>query len=164
MNSKHYIFLDIDGVLATENERFYLSVKKYDQELNVYGFDKKCVKVFNEICAELNPIIILSSDWQHHYTIKQINDFFERQGITHKITDVTGTAYGDKFTNLSQLEECRAYDIVQYAKKHGIKKYLAIDDLDLNHWLDGYFVRTPRAFEGIKQSGVKNKILKFFTK
>ena len=157
--TKNYIFLDIDGVLATNNERYYLSVKKYDQQLNVYGFDKKCVKVFNEICAETNPIIILSSDWQHHYTIEQINDFFERQGITHKITDFTGTAYGDKFTNLSQLEECRAYDIVQYAKKHKIKKYLAIDDLNLSHWLDNYFIHTPRAFEGIKQSGIKDKIL-----
>ncbi len=159
MNSNNYIFLDIDGVLATDNEIHYLSVKKYDQELNVYGFDKKCVKVFNEICEKTNPIIILSSDWQHHYTIDQINDFFKRQGITYKITDVTGTAWGDKFTNLSQLEECRAYDIVQYAKKHKIKKYIAIDDLNLSHWLDDYFVQTPRAFEGIKQSGIKEKIL-----
>jgi len=157
---KPVIFLDIDGVLATDNEQLYLSTKKYDQQLNVYGFDKKCVKIFNEICDRTHPIIILSSDWQHHWSIKQINDFFERQGITHKITDVTGTAYGDKFTNLSQLEECRAYDIVQYAKKHNIKKYVAIDDLDLNPWLEGYFVYTPRSFEGIKQSGVKDKIIK----
>lgn len=159
MNSNNYIFLDIDGVLTTSNQ-YYTNPKKWHEEYECYHFDKKCVNVFNEIIDKTNPIIILSSDWQHHYIIKQLNDIFKWNSVNCKITDVTGTAYGSKFTSLSQLEECRAYDIMQYAKKHDIKKYLSIDDLDLTHWLDDYFIHTPRANEGIKQTGIKEKIIK----
>ena len=158
MNSKQYIFLDIDGVLATSYQ-YYTNRKKWHPTYDCYRFDEKCVKVFNEILGKINPVIILSSDWQHHYSLEVLNDIFKWNGVNCVITDVTGTAWGDKFTILSQIEECRAYDIVQYAKKHEIKKYIAIDDLNLSHWLDDYFIHTPRANEGIKQSGIKEKIL-----
>lgn len=158
MIDKSYIMLDIDGVLATSYQ-YYTNRKKWHPTYDCYRFDEKCVKVFNEILEKINPIIILSSDWQNNYNIEMLNDIFKWNNVNCIITDVTGTAWGDKFTNLSQLEECRAYDIVQYAKKHKIKKYLAIDDLNLSHWLDDYFIHTPRANEGIKQSGIKDKIL-----
>lgn len=158
MNSNKHIFLDIDGVLATSNQ-YYTNKKKWHPTYDCYRFDEKCVKVFNEIIEKTNPIIILSSDWQNHYNIEQLNDIFEWNGLNCVVTDVTGTAWGSKFKNLSQLEECRAYDVIQYAKKHDIKEYLAIDDLNLSHWLDDYFIHTPRANEGIKQSGIKEKIL-----
>jgi len=157
MKNRPTIFLDLDGVLVVEEQHFS---NFRHEDWGCSRFDEKCVKVFNEICDRTNPIIILSSDWQHHYNIEVLNNIFKWNNVNCEITDVTGTAYGDKFTNLSQLEECRAYDIVQYAKKHKIKNYVAIDDLDLKHWLDGRFVHTPRAFEGIKQSGVKNKVYK----
>jgi len=164
MNSKIYIFLDIDGVLATSYQ-YFTNRKKWHPTYNCYRFDAKCVKVFNTILDSLdNYIIILSSDWQLKYTIEELNEIFEWNNVNCKITDVTGTAWKIKFFEPHEVPECRAYDIVQYAKKHKIKKYLAIDDLDLNHWLDDYFIHTPRANEGIKQSGVKDKILKFFTK
>jgi len=159
MNSKPVIFLDIDGVLATSNQ-YYTNKKKWHPTFDCYRFDEKCVKIFNDIIEKTNPIIILSSDWQNHYDLKQLNEIFKWNKVNCVITDVTGTAWGDKFTNLAQLEECRAYDIVQYAKKHEIKKYIAIDDLNLSHWLDDYFIHTPRINEGIKQSGIKEKILK----
>ena len=152
MNSKIYIFLDIDGVLATSYQ-YFSNPKKWHPTYKCYRFDVKCVKVFNEILEKTNPIIILSSDWQNHYNLKVLNDIFKWNSVNCTITDVTGSAWGDKFTNAFQLEECRAYNIVQYAKKHNIKKYIAIDDLNLSHWLDNYFIHTPRAFEGIKQSG-----------
>ena len=159
MNSKHYIFLDIDGVLATSNQ-YYSNRKKWHPTYDCYRFDEKCVKVFNEILEKIDPIIILSSDWQNEYTIETLNNIFKWNNINSIITDVTGTAWGIKFKRLEQLEECRAYDIIEYAKKHKIKKYIAIDDLNLSNWIDGdYFIHTPRANEGIKQSGIKNKIL-----
>jgi len=159
MINKWHIMLDIDGVLATSNQ-YNTNPKKWHDKYSCYRFDKKCVDVFNEIIEKTKPVIILSSDWQNHYNIEQLNDIFKWNDVNTTITDVTGTAWGDKFTKLSELEECRAYDIVQYAKKHDIIKFLAIDDLDLSHWLDDYFIHTPRANEGIKQSGKKEKILK----
>ena len=161
MNSKFHIFLDIDGVLATSNQ-YYTNPKKWHAEYTCYRFDKKCVDVFNAILNNINDyVIILSSDWQDKYSLQGMNRIFEWNGVNAFITDFTGMAWGTKFTNvMTELEECRAYDITKYVEDHEIERWLAIDDLDLSPWIDeDHFVRTPRANEGIKQSGKKDKIL-----
>lgn len=151
--------LDIDGVLATSHQ-YYTNPKKWHEEYTCYRFDYKCVKVFNEILEKINPIIILSSDWQDKYSLEMMNDIFKWNEINGIITDFTGMAWGVKFFSISELEECRAYDIIQYVKKHEIENYLAIDDLDLSPWInENNFIRTPNANEGIKQNGIKDKIL-----
>lgn len=160
MNSNLHIFLDIDGVLTT-TKQYHSNPRKWHDEYDLYPFDFKCVKVFNDIIKETNPIIILSSDWQTRYTLEVLNRIFEINGVKTVITDVTGTAWGNKFKSLSQIEECRAYDILQYVKKNNINKFLAIDDLWIDPWMpENTFQWIPRIDEGIKQSGVKEKILK----
>ena len=156
-----HIFLDIDGVLATSHQ-FHINPKKWDDFYHRYRFDYKCVKVFNSILANVPEfVIILSSDWQDKYTLEVMNRIFEINEINAVITDYTGMAWGIKFFNSNtELEECRAYDINKYVEDHEIENWVAIDDLDLSPWIDeNHFVRTPRANEGIKQSGVKDKIL-----
>lgn len=160
MKSKSHIFLDIDGVLTTTTQ-FLSNPKKWNDEYHLYRFDKKCVDVFNSIIESCDPIIILSSDWQEKYDLDMLNRIFEINGIKSKISDVTGSAWGVKFKSLSEIEECRAYDILQYVITHKITNYLALDDLYLSPWmLDEHFEWIPVANEGIKQSGLKNKILK----
>jgi hypothetical protein len=159
MNSKYYIFLDIDGVLATSRQ-YYTNPKKWNDVYHRYRFDEKCVKVFNTIIEKINPVIILSSDWKLNYTIEVLNRIFEINGVNTIITDITPNLWGSKFISLAQLQDCRADEILLYVHEHQIKKYLAIDDLDLSPWIDAqHFIRTPRASEGIKQSGIKEKIL-----
>lgn len=159
MNSNKYIFLDIDGVLATTMQ-YYTNRKKWNPEYNRYKFDEKCVKVFNSILEKLNDvIIILSSDWKLTYTIEQMNRIFEINGVNAKVTDITPSLWGVRFTSLSQLEECRAGEILKYVEEHQITNWLAIDDLNLSKWIPENFVQTPRANEGIKQSSVKDKII-----
>lgn len=97
--------LDIDGVLATSHQ-YYTNRKKWHPTYDCYRFDEKCVKVFNEIIEKIDPIIILSSDWQNHYSFEILNKIFKWNDVNCVITDVTGTAWGDKFTKLHQLEEC----------------------------------------------------------
>ena len=71
---------------------------------------------------------------------------------------------GVKFKSLAQLEDCRADEILKYVHEHDIERWIAIDDLDLSPWIpDEHFVCTPRSNEGIKQSGIKNKIIKKIT-
>jgi len=119
--------------------------------------------VFNKIIEEIDPIIILSSDWKDHYTIEQMNDILKWNDVKSTITDFTDSSWGVIFKSVQQLEECRAYEILEYVKKHDIKEWVAIDDLDLSPWIsEEHFVRTPRVNEGIKQSGIKDKILKRF--
>ena len=164
MNSKLHIMLDIDGVLATSNQ-YYTNPKNWHSEHNCYRFDKKCVGVFNEILEKTNPIIILSSDWKDSYSIEQMNEIFKWNGVNTIITDFTDSSWGVIFKRLQQLEECRAHEILEYVKKHKIENFLAIDDLDLSPWIpENNFMCTPRANEGIKQSGIKNKILNLIFK
>jgi len=163
MNSKPHAFLDIDGVLATSHQHS-TNPKNWDDEYYSYRYDVKCVEVFNEIIEKTNPIIILSSDWKHYYDIKMLNRIFEINGINTIVTDITDDLWGVKFTSLAQLQDCRADEILKYVHDHEIENWVAIDDLDLSPWIsEEHFVRTPRANEGIKQSGIKNKILNILT-
>jgi len=142
VNSKPHIFLDIDGVLSLDfDEVTYSNQKKWFEKMIARcPLNKKAVKAFNTICETTDPVIILSSDWKDHYDIELMNEFFEWNGITHKITAYTPSAWGVMFTSF-------------------LINWVAIDDLDLSPWIPNNFVHTPKSNEGIKQSGVKDKIL-----
>jgi len=154
------LFLDIDGVLATDKQ-YNSNNKKWDPRFNVYGFDPKCVKVLNKILDMFDLDIILSSDWKTHYTLEEMNNIFELNTVNGKIKDKTPNLWGVKYKSLNQLEECRANEILEYVEKHNITDFLAIDDLDLTEWLPNNFIQTPKSNEGIKQSGIKDKIINF---
>jgi hypothetical protein len=154
-----FIFLDIDGVLATSHQ-FHSNNKKWP-DYGRYRFDDKCVKIFNEILKKTNGIIVLSSDWKLNYSINALNNIFEINRLEGVVTDITPSLWGVKYKNvMTDLEVCRAEEILMYVNEHKITNYVAIDDLDLSPWIPNNFIRTPRANEGIKQSSVKNKILK----
>lgn len=161
MNSKPFLFLDIDGVLSLDfDEHTYSNQKKwFDKMIARCPFNKKAVKVLNDVCAKTDPIIILSSDWKDHYGIDLMNEFFEWNGLSHKISAYTPSGWGIMFTSYQQLEECRAWEINKFVEEYDIKNWVAIDDLNLKPWIPDNFVHTPRGNEGIKQSGVKDKIL-----
>ena len=151
--------MDIDGVLATVRQ-FYM--KKKHEIYNCYSFDPKCVIVFNKILEATKPTIILSSDWKLHYPIESMNNIFEYNKVAGKVFDVTDDLWdGAKFRSVDQLEEVRATEILKYVKDWNITQWVAIDDLNLSPFLpEKNFVQTPRISEGIKQSGIKEKILK----
>lgn len=162
MNDKTYLFLDIDGVLATTMQ-YYSNRKKWNPMYDRYRFDETCVKVFNRIFENSGVLVVLSSDWKENYTIELLNRIFDWNGVKITIIDKTPNFWKVRYTSLQQLEECRSAEIQQYIDDHQIKKYVIIDDLDLSPWFPEGFVRTPRANEGIKQSGVKDKIIKLLT-
>jgi hypothetical protein len=164
MNPDVYIFLDFDGVLATDTQ-YFTNRKKWHPMYDCYRFDEKCVRVFNQIIEKLvaaghKPVIVVSSDWKTRYSIDQLNQIFEWNKVNGVVADVTPTFWKVKYFSLQQLEVCRADEIKEYVLDHNIRRYLAIDDLDLSPWIPDNFVRTPSSLEGIKQSGVKDKILK----
>ncbi len=156
MNNSIYLFLDIDGVLATTRQ-FYS--KKLHPKHNCYRFDPKCTTVFNNIFSSYNIVIIISSDWKDDYSIDDFNEIFEWNGIKFKVDDVTPSLWDIKYKSLQELEACRANEIQDYITEHHIEKFIIIDDLDLSPWFPDNFIRTPRVMEGIKQSGIKEKIL-----
>jgi hypothetical protein len=60
----------------------------------------------------------------------------------------------------NELEMTRCFEIQDWLKEHPeVTHWVAVDDMDLSYLSN--FVQTPRSKEGIKQSGIKEKILKF---
>lgn len=155
---KPIIFLDFDGVMVTTRQ--YYMKKRHPIFNTVYPFDPKCVKVLNSIIEITNPIIICSSDWKYHFNIEQLNEIFEWNGVNAKITDATPSLWGVKYYKLHDLEKCRADEIKTFVKENNVIKFVIIDDLNLFEWFPDNFVHCTRENEGIKQSGVKDKILK----
>ena len=153
------IFLDIDGVLATDKQyRTKKTSKSYVTKYDVYPFDKKCVEVFNEILSETNADIVLSSDWQLYWSLEELNEIFKINGVDKSPFDITNQIKV-KFTSSTSFD--RASAINKYTKTHNITDYVVIDDLDMTQFFGDEFVYCARGdMEGIKQSGIKNKILK----
>lgn len=155
------IFLDIDGVLATDKE-FMMNRKKFQEkhteakELNIpYPFNPVCVKVFNEILLETDAKIVLSSDWRLHWNLEDLDKIFKFNKV---IKSPESTTSFSKWKMSSGLELDRVKQIEQYISYSEITNWVAIDDLNLSD-LGDRFVRTKDS-EGLKQTGIKNKIIK----
>ena len=147
-------------------------------------FDDKAVKVLNEILEETGAEIVVSSDWRLHATLEELGEYYESQGITKKpiaVTDMFKDIFPKEwnaFRFRAELELERSMEIGHWLENHPeVTNWVAIDDLNMSpEFLSKYFshseddtknpglsnfVLTPRSREGIKQSGVKEKILKF---
>jgi hypothetical protein len=152
------LILDFDGVLATTNQ-FYTNRKKWNPIYKSYRFDDKCVRVLNKIIEVKNPTIVVSSDWKLTYDIGMLNKIFEINGINATVADVTVDLWETVYKSYQQLEECRANEILQYVNEHELVNYVVIDDLNLTPWIPDNFVHCKHVNEGIKQSGIKDKII-----
>jgi hypothetical protein len=158
MDNKSTIFLDIDGVLATVKQyNLTPNAKSWLQDYNVYPFDQGCVKVFNEILKKTDSEIVISSDWRVDYTLKELQDIFKINGIIRPPVGIT-PIYP---TSMSDQQKNRAGEILRYVGEEYIEHWIAIDDLDLYYWLGDHFFLCKSDFEGIKQSGLKQKIIKY---
>jgi hypothetical protein len=140
-------------------------------------FDTKAVKVLNSILEETGCEIVVSSDWKLHATLEELGDYYESQGIIKRPIALTPnlidcTVHGNLFIWSSRwdLEQTRTIEIRQYLYDHPeITHWVSVDDLNMGKigepwkdvWAIDNFVLTPRSIEGIKQSGVKEKILNY---
>jgi hypothetical protein len=163
---KPTIFLDLDGVLATNIQLFDVITKDFQslnenswaKELKVpYPFDNVCVDVLNEILEKTEADIVLSSDWKKHWTLEQLDIIFKNNRIIKSPIDITT----NKTLSYMDYEKNRAYQIEEYVKRNNIEKFVIIDDMYISHYLDDMknnFIQTD-GYEGIKEVGIKDKIL-----
>ena len=139
-------------------------------------FDEKSVRILNKILDETGAEVVVSSDWKRWANLEEMGEYYESQGISKKpiafTPDLGKCTWHTKdvwvWSPKWDLEMSRVIEIKQYLHDHPeITHWVAIDDLDMGKdedWKDwglDNFVLTPRSNEGIKQSGVKEKILKF---
>ena len=192
------IFLDHDGVICLANNwgsRHKKQKKWGGMKLSMRGseipleyrfdnFDKKAIKILNEILQTTGAEIVVSSDWRFHATLEELGEYYLSQGIIKKpigVTDMFKDLFPREWATLrfrADLELERYMEINHWVENHSeITHWVAIDDLDMSvdflgdrfSASDGSddtagltnFVHTPKDWEGIKQSGTKEKIIKF---
>lgn len=190
------IFLDNDGVICLADNWGGRSKKKrkfiksglsvddngrYPLNCRFDDFDKKAVKVLNEIIELTDAEIIVSSDWRYHATLDELGDYYTAQGIikrpiscTPRTEDIDPELWNKRFRFRAMIEEERAFEITHVlGQMPSITHWVAVDDLFMGKvfktrtynieydWGLNNFVHTPYSREGIKQSGVKDKILRF---
>jgi hypothetical protein len=140
-------------------------------------FDKKAIKILNKILEETGAEIVVSSDWKLYATLEELGDYYEEQGIIKKPIALTDnlkdcTVHGDDFiwSTMWDSEQMRTIEIKQYLHDHPeVTHWVAIDDLNMGKigepwkdlWAIDNFVLTPKSNEGIKQLGIKEKILNY---
>lgn len=148
-------------------------------EVRFDNFDKKAIQVLNSIIEETGAEIVVSSDWKRWANVNELGEYYTNQGIIKKPIDATAL-FKDLFNNdlvkvdengwptrNYMLEFDRAHEINFWLSQHPeVTHWVAIDDLNMaktehNPWGLENFVLTPRSREGIKQSGIKEEILKF---
>jgi hypothetical protein len=179
------IFLDNDGVICLSNNwgsRFKkqnrsiaetVADKDLPVEFRFDNFDQKAVKVLNEILEETEAEIVVSSDWKHWANLKELSDYYEAQGIIKRPIAITpnleefDSDTACLFNWKGWYERKRILEIDRYLELHPeITHWVAVDDLNMSpgynqgHGLEN-FILTPKSTEGIKQCGIKEKILSF---
>lgn len=185
------IFLDHDGVICLSSEwggrfkkqdkwggrKLSMTPREMPLEYRFDNFNKKAIKVLNQIIEETGAEIVTSSDWKRWANLEEMGEYYESQGIIKKPIALTTnlgqcTWYNDKVWIWSprwDLEMTRVIEITQFLHDHPeVTHWVAVDDLDMGkngedwkNWGLDNFVLTPSSNEGIKQSGIKDKILKF---
>ena len=189
------IFLDHDGVICLSTEwggrykkrnkwdgqKLSMTPKEMPLEYRFDNFNKKAIKVLNEILEQTGAEIVVSSDWKRWCTVEEMGEYYESQGINKKPISFTPNLsecnnYDGSFpwSRDWDLEQTRTLEINQYLKNHPeVTEWVAIDDLDMGKegmsysikWVHDWglenFVLTPRGNEGLKQSGIKEKVFSF---
>jgi len=120
-----------------------------------YGWNKGCVKILNEILDSTNAEIVISSDWRFHWDLDELDKIFKVNGV--KKSPIFGTIKNKRKMS-SDLEDDRVYQISEWIKFNKPVKWVALDDMNLSS-LGPNFFRT-KVSEGLKQTGLKNKIIK----
>ena len=182
------IFLDHDGVICLSDNwgNRFKKQKKWDKrklsmstlsmpvEYRFDNFDEEAVKVLNEILEETGAEIVVSSDWKNWATVEEMGEYYESKGIIKKPIAFTDSILYDDYDdfpwhNKWELEQTRSLEISQYLGQNSvITHWVAIDDLNMSlndvdgkSWGLKNFVLTPEDKEGIKQTGIKEKVLEY---
>ena len=185
------IFLDHDGVICLSTEwggrhkkqkewggrKLSMTPREMPVEYRFDNFNQKAIKVLNEIIEETGAEIVVSSDWKRWANLEEMGEYYESKGIIKKpialTTDLGQCTWYNGMTWIWSprwdLEMTRVIEIKQFLHDHPeVTHWVSIDDLDMGKngedWKDwglDNFVLTPLGNEGIKQSGIKDKVLKF---
>jgi hypothetical protein len=164
-----------------DGKKLSMTSREIPVEYRFDNFDKKAIKILNGILEETGAEIVVSSDWRLYATLDELGEYYLSQGIVKAPIGITNKKLIDCdipnnfiWSRAWGLEQTRSLEIHQYLKDHvEITHWVAVDDLNMgktgldysiefeHSWGLENFVYTPLSTEGIKQSGIKEKIVKF---
>jgi hypothetical protein len=160
-----------------------MTSKDMPLEVRFDDFDKKSIKILNEILETTGAEIVVSSDWKRHADLEELGKYYEMQGINKKPIALTPnlgdcTNYDDTFewNRHWDSEQTRSLEIKQYLQDNpDVTHWVAIDDLNMSKtglhysvefqhdWGLDNFVLTPNGGKGIKDDGIKQKVINYLT-
>jgi hypothetical protein len=177
------------GTRNKKRQKAGVSARTSPSELSVDlrfdNLDKKAVRILNEILEESGAEYVVSSDWRFHATLEELGDYYLSQGVVKRPLDATGMfkdLFPKQWASLrfrADLELERYMEVENWLEKHPeVTHWVAVDDLNMSveflstHFSNANsesdvkpgltnFVLTPKSTEGIKQNGIKEKILHF---
>jgi len=161
------IFLDIDGVIQGygNGQRFkriasvpelqkeltvkygidYEAYNKYDIGAVYYDWNPHAISLLKKMLHATGAKIVISSDWRLE-GLQRMKDFFRLYDLHEYVIDATDNIDLEEIrarTKGTRFIEFRAMEILDYVEKHPeIKRFVAIDDMNLSEGLEGHFVRT----------------------
>ena len=177
------------GTRNKKRQKAGVSARTSPSELSVDlrfdNLDKKAVRILNEILEESGAEYVVSSDWRFHATLEELGDYYLSQGVVKRPLDATGMfkdLFPKQWASLrfrADLELERYMEVENWLEKHPeVTHWVAVDDLNMSveflstHFSNANsesdvkpgltnFVLTPKSTQGIKQNGIKEKILHF---
>ena len=188
------IFLDHDGVICLSTEwggrfkkqreagrKLSQSIESLPVKARFDNFNKKAIKILNEILEETNADIVVSSDWKRWANVEEMGEYYESQGLKKKPIGFTKflqdceVPQNFPWSRTYDLEQSRSLEIKQYLQDHPeITHWVAVDELNMGipqtnetwgdmvmDWGLTNFVLTPKGREGIKQTGIKESIISY---
>lgn len=115
MNTQPIVFLDFDGVIRTP------------------GWNGLAIENLNKLTATTNARIVVSSDWRHSHTDKELKKLLEDRGVQGlTCMETTPILPGD----LDSLEwwQPRCNEIEQYVCVDNVTRFVILDDMEPIAW------------------------------
>lgn len=149
------LFLDIDGVIATDNCYSLDGPILSDLDLKMpYEWNKNCCAALNELLDITDCKIVLSSDWRKFYGFDEIIAMFQYYNINHKCL----LGFTEQFEVIKMSESgsnIRTREIESWINRHKIEKFCVIDDMSLS--VDN-FVHITDTSKGLTREKIKEAI------
>lgn len=132
------IFLDIDGVLNSQDHAKLMHSKGLRGSQTYAQLDPVCVKALNRICEKAGAVCVLSSTWRISWSLPGMLEHLQKFGFTGQLVDRT-----------SNTNKERGFEIAMclgHFHRHGpvVESFVILDDdSDMEH-LCPFLVLTDR--------------------
>ena len=131
------IFLDVDGVLNSQNKSTELYNKTGKPHSgNNFPFDENCLKYLKTLVKETNSKIVITSTWRkYEENIKILINKLKEYDLDKEVVGYTPILYAK-----------REQEIIEYLNKLNIKvKYVVLDDIrDMGCLNDNLVIISPK--------------------